>query len=529
MRNLSVYLVLLWYYAFSVSDGLTDKKIFRPSATELSNPKVYPQRSIYGIKAIQPDQWKVEDIAGNGAGGIAINTPWADFQPQEKRIPCSNNEIAYDGYCFIPARDSPIKTYTDRQLMITAVLIIPPAWARQRNTDCKQANQAFCAPDNAAAFGRFAGFLAWHYNGQNGKGRITEFVIMNEVNAAEWYNIGCGNGKPCNIDAWVQHYAQVYIAAYDQIRREQPQAPVLVSLEHHFDTIFDQYASATNPFMSGRTFITKLVPKLGNRQWALAYHPYPPSLLRAEFGPNDWPKITFGNINRLVGWLMQSFPNTSSAHKVYLTENGINSIAPNSDQNKQHDQLCAAFEIMLATPNVDLFVYHRMKDHIVEIQQGLGLGLVDTNGNYKRAWSLWAMVNRFDVSPSKLSCGFQNLPYVVLKRARHQTNGHISTTRPLPAGYTIEQTWKLFREPQPNTKLIFECQRKTDQRRFPSVNQHCENQDALGPLGYIYTNDQTSVKTVAIYRCRLGSDYFVSSNANCEQATNEGLLGYAVV
>ncbi|CAF5131621.1 unnamed protein product, partial [Rotaria sp. Silwood1] len=75
MRNLSVYLVLLWYYAFSVSDGLTDKKIFRPSATELSNPNVYPQRSIYGIKAIQPDQWKVEDIAGNGAGGVAINTP----------------------------------------------------------------------------------------------------------------------------------------------------------------------------------------------------------------------------------------------------------------------------------------------------------------------------------------------------------------------------------------------------------------------------------------------------------------------
>lgn len=282
-------------------------------------------------------------------------------------------------------------------------------------------------------------------------------------------------------------------------------------------------------FMSGRTFITKLVPKLGNRQWALAYHPYPPNLLRAEFGSNDWPKITFGNINRLVGWLMQTYPSTPSAHKVYLTENGINSIAPNSDQNKQHDQLCAAFETILATPNIELFVYHRMKDHIVEVQQGLGLGLVDADGNYKRAWSLWALSNRFDLSPSHLKCGFQNLPYVILKRAHHETQGHISTTRPIPAGYKIEQTWKLYRETQPNTKLIFECQRKADQRRFPSVNQNCENQDALGPLGYIFTSSQTHVKTVAIYRCRGGCDYFVSPDEKCEKTANEGLLGYALV
>ncbi|CAF3892812.1 unnamed protein product, partial [Rotaria magnacalcarata] len=513
----------------SLSDGLIDSKVFRPSAAELNNPNIYPQRSVYGIKAIQTDNWEVQDFVGNGVGGVVINTPWANFQPQEKRVPCSNTEVAYDAYCFVPALDSLIKKYTDKQLMVTAVLIIPPAWARQRNTDCKQANQNFCAPDNAATFGRFAGFLAWRYNGQNGKGRITEFVIMNEVNAAEWYNIGCGNGKPCNIDLWVQHYTQVYAAAYDQIRREQPQAPVLVSLEHHFDTIFDQYASANTPFMSGRTFITKLVPKLGNRQWALAYHPYPPNLLRAEFGPDDWPKITFGNINRLVGWLMQTYPNTPSAHKVYLTENGINSISPNSDQNKQHDQLCAAFETILATPNIDLFIYHRMRDHIVELEHGLGLGLVDINGNYKRAWTLWALVNRFDLAPSKLSCGFQNLPYVILKRAIHDVHGHFSTTRPLPAGYRIEQTWKLFREPHPNTKLIFECQRKSDGRRFPSVNQNCENQDALGPLGYIYTNVQTDVKTMSIYRCRLGSDYFVSPDANCEQAIVESFLGYALI
>ncbi|CAF1498368.1 unnamed protein product, partial [Adineta ricciae] len=392
-----LYLVLsIAYLEVFFVNALTDRKVYRPTSDELNNPNTYPQRSVYGIKAIQTDGWKIEDITGNGAGGVVVNLPWASYQPQEKRTPCSGNEVAYDGYCYIPADGPEIQLYTSKQLMVTGVLIIPPLWARQSNTDCKQANQNFCAPDNPIAFGRFAGFLAWYFNGQNGHGRVTEFVIMNEVNAAEWYNIGCGNGKSCNVDKWVTNYAQVYNAGYDRIRHEQPQVPVLISFEHHFDSSLDTYINNASPVISVRTFLTKLVPQLGNRQWALAYHSYPPSLLRAEFGRNDWPKITFGNIHRLVGWLMQTYPNTPSAHKVYLTENGINSISPYSDQYKQHDQLCLAFEHILSTPNVDLFVYHRMKDHPVETKDGLGLGLVDASGQYKRSWSLWALTNRFD-------------------------------------------------------------------------------------------------------------------------------------
>jgi hypothetical protein len=169
------------------------------------------------------------------------------FQPQEKRAPCAGNEVTYDGYCFIPAHDGLMRLYTSKQFMVTGVLLIPPLWARKTNTDCKQSNQNFCAPDNPAAFGRFAGFIAWRYNGQNGFGRVTEFVVMNEVNAAEWYNVGCGNGKACNIDKWVQNYGQVYIAAYDFIRRQQPKAPVLISFDHHFDSSLDKYITNPSP------------------------------------------------------------------------------------------------------------------------------------------------------------------------------------------------------------------------------------------------------------------------------------------
>ena len=169
------------------------------------------------------------------------------FQPNDNQAPCAPDEITYDGYCFIPALRDLTLLYTDQQLMITGILIMPPQWARRHNTDCKQANQDFCAPDEGGPFGRFTGFLAWYFNGQNGNGRISDFVIMNEVNAAEWYNVGCGDGKRCDVDKWVHSYGQVYNAAYDHIRRHQPEAPVLISFEHNFGSQLDVHLSNASP------------------------------------------------------------------------------------------------------------------------------------------------------------------------------------------------------------------------------------------------------------------------------------------
>jgi hypothetical protein len=76
MKTSLTLLIWILYSKFLVIHTLTDRKIYRPSADELKNPNIYPQRSIYGIKAIQADNWKVEDLSGNGVGGVVINFPW---------------------------------------------------------------------------------------------------------------------------------------------------------------------------------------------------------------------------------------------------------------------------------------------------------------------------------------------------------------------------------------------------------------------------------------------------------------------
>ena len=73
--SLGLLLCTVYSQLFAIH-ALTDHKVYRPSADELKNPNVYPQRSVYGIKAIQTDNWKVQDLTGNGVGGVVVNIPW---------------------------------------------------------------------------------------------------------------------------------------------------------------------------------------------------------------------------------------------------------------------------------------------------------------------------------------------------------------------------------------------------------------------------------------------------------------------
>ena len=76
MTTLFYISLVLGAWNVFLANALTDGRTFRPSTGELANPDVYPQRSVYGIKSIQPDGWNVDDLVGNGAGGAAVNFPW---------------------------------------------------------------------------------------------------------------------------------------------------------------------------------------------------------------------------------------------------------------------------------------------------------------------------------------------------------------------------------------------------------------------------------------------------------------------
>jgi hypothetical protein len=277
--------------------------------------------------------------------------------------------------------------------------------------------------------------------------------------------------------------------------------------------------------LSVKWFLTQIAPMLGDREWRVAFHPYPPSLLHAEFSPMDLPRVTYGNIGILLGFLQAQFPNDPHAWDVQLTESGVNSVAPHSTQEAQANGVCDSLYNVLGTPGISNYIYHRMKDHPVETASGLGCGLADENGNLKPAWNTWAMANRIDLNPPQLSCGFENLPYTRLARVYKSGAGHWATTRKPPAGYVEEQVYRLFREEQPGTSLLFECM-KASGDSLVSKNASCEGNQPMGPLGWIH--DEEFPGSVSLYLCDSGGgDHMISPDPACEVYETVQLLGYA--
>jgi hypothetical protein len=249
-------------------------------------------------------------------------------------------------------------------------------------------------------------------------------------------------------------------------------------------------------------------------------------LLCPSFGPDDFPRVTYGNIGALVGWLMATFPDRPSAWEVQLTESGVNSLAPCSSAAAQAEGVCRSLHNVLGTPFIENYVYHRMIDPPVEVAAGLGVGLWNADGTPKPAWATWALANRIDLDPPQLSCGFEYVPYTRLVLGRHPTRGRRASTRHLPAGFTAQAEWRLHRRAEPGTHLLFECLAGDD--GFVSPTASCEGQRPLGPLGWAHT--AAAPGTVALWRCydHAAGDHWISEHPGCGGAVAESRLGWVL-
>ncbi|HET7745767.1 MAG TPA: DUF5722 domain-containing protein [Vicinamibacteria bacterium] len=508
-------------------------------------------------------------------------------------VPCTApNEVAYalpgdpaprcflidgrraDGSALPAGTDPLIQEYSRRGLQVTAGLHGVPAWARRRRgprctsletpaecestrrrdpatcctTECIRERHTWCAPDDPRDFARFAGAMARRYGGGSGNGRVAVFEIHNEVNSNAWFDVGCGQGRACDLSEWVSVYLENYLLAYDAIRREQPDARVLVSLDHNFLASEYDEPDAENPTLSGQTLLGALEAAAGTRQWQVGFHAYPPNMRGHQFSPDDLPvrgRITFGSLGALPGWLWaRQRPRGNvppSALEIHLTENGITSAGPLSSPELQATALCNAFRNVLGTPGVAQFAYYRMLDHPAD---GGRYGLHDAERRPRPAWRTWALADhpRFrDV----LRCGFEaelgGGQFTRLVRYYDRTapyRGHwVSSRLPPPdQGFELQSAWRLARQGESGTRPLFEC--LVPYRRQPRGNRittraDCDGGLPLGPVGFARLAPAHGAELIRTCRYTLpdgSSSYFVAADQEglrCEGHPAVELLGYA--
>ena len=511
------------------SSAQTGQAPDRFTAAQLADPAYYPHRGFWDIKGVTRFGGTPDDAAALASMGVGrLDTSWVDFEPNKLTAPCPSGYDTYEGHCFKPptATDAEIKRYTDAGMPVIAIVYGTPAWARG-TLPCVPYNawsDAFCIPDHPEDFARFAGYLAHHYDGASGNGRITDFVIQNEVNLNQWFNTGCGAGISCDLATWVQDYADIYNDSYDEIRGAQANAKVMIPLTQHFEKSFDD-PDATHPAYSIKTFLPLVVAKLGNRAWSLALHPYPRSVTPA-IDARDLPYATMGNLGVVVGWLRATYPDTPSAWNVDLTEQGLNN--PGLFDTEQADSLCKAFEGVLGTPGITSFVYHSLHDNIGEF--GLYLGLLQADGTPKPAYATWLHAN----DPDHPTCGFENAGTTVIRTGVDPNSGAIWTSsRPLPSGYAMQtRQWRLSYDSQPGTVMAFECGNGDDDATpatYPSstwlsLAADCDGATPMGPVGWIHT--ATGPGLTPIVTCTSGTAR-TTTDGTCSPGASSTTIGYA--
>jgi hypothetical protein len=334
----------------------------------------------------------LEDLDQLGICSITVNV-FLDFvhgTDEGGDIPFSWNGHTY----FADAKrigqyDRMMQYAAKRHIIVSAILLIPQA---RQFTD-PVIGKLMAHPD-ADPSGHFAmpnmnsaegvqtyaatlNFLAERYSRPDMQyGRIHNWIMHNEVDAGwVWTNAG-EKSEVTYMDLYTRSMRTMYLIA----RQYNPHSKVFISLTHYWNWTADPH------FYLPRLMLDELVKcsKVeGDFEWAIAYHPYPQSLLNSRTWEDhqvtyslDTPLITFKNIEVLNAWAEQPshFYRGIKIRTIYLSEQGFNS--PDYSPTSLNDQAAAlayAWKKIEPLDAIEAMQYHNWVDNAAE--GGLRIGL----------------------------------------------------------------------------------------------------------------------------------------------------------
>ena len=239
-----------------------------------------------------------------------------------------------------------------------------------------------------------ASFLANRYSGASGHGKVSNWIIGNEVNERVVYNYTPSMG----VEPYAHLYADTIRVFYNAMCAVNSTTRVYVSLDNRWnmnksDSSFYDVKDLMDAFNS-------YMRSEGNIDWHVGYHPYNYPLTAARAwhwgskfdgmagNSSSTAIISMRNIHVLTDYLSQSnyLDRNGNVRRVILSEMGYTS---SQGQELQAASFAYAYKVMEANSHIDYMLLSRQIDAGSEVAEGLALGILNSGGGRKEVYNVF--------------------------------------------------------------------------------------------------------------------------------------------
>ncbi|MBO5573063.1 MAG: Tat pathway signal protein [Clostridium sp.] len=300
-----------------------------------------------------------------------------------------NGEVYYFNSGMVSAYDQAVKKLTDAGVVTTMVLLndwsdLTPDMFRPGTVKNNSPYYAFNidTPQGQKRLAATAAFLADRYSGLTGHGRISNWVIGNEVNDQYWNYAGSMELQP-----YVELFSRAFRVFYNEIRSRCAGDGVFFSLTYYWN---DSANTDGLTSYKGKDFLdcfNAVVKKEGPMDWGLAYHPYPYPMSEPMFWDDgaagltmdlSTPILNYYNLMVLVDYMKT--PELRNAdgqvRRIALTEQGFSSTTPSGQKLREQAAAFAySYYMAVSIPEIECYNLHRQVDAPQEVAAGLSYGL----------------------------------------------------------------------------------------------------------------------------------------------------------
>ena len=385
--------------------------ITNPEAVARYNLSIENVSSKKGL-LVDPEKLAGSELDDLGVKHAAYNIPLSRIMGNTSNAYYPTVYYTYNGrsYAFngqvIAEYDYVFSTLTNKGISATAIILndINPGYMQLIHPKARSGGGgspyfAFNAADEDGVeyLAAIGSFLANRYSG-TGHGKVTSWVIGNEINARkEWNYI-----EYMDTASYVEEYAKAFRVFYNSIVSVNGNARVFISLDQQWGR--NLYSNGGYSAKEILDEFNRNIKAGGNIDWGVGYHPYNYPLTSAKawstsgragsyvLDSETSPVITIKNIHVLTDYLQKEVFLTDSGQvrHVTLSEMGYTSSA---GQDLQAASFVYAYKVIEANQYIDNMLFSRETDAASEVAQGLALGINTQGGGHKSIYNAFKYVD----------------------------------------------------------------------------------------------------------------------------------------